>query len=522
LGYDPGKYSLLDINFNAELTPKELKEKGAYKAFMDYYSTWSVKDWQHNSSLQGLANLNEHSLRNKKEEGNKNLFLQENVKVKDPLNNAWEQCIQYRWDNYYNPTVNKKHYDVQDKQGNDLLELNGKGPRNQKKDQNQLTENYLRRHKLPRSAASIFYGVVGPGALVQFYNHQKNEEDKRKLRSYQGLADTVKMIATKGETIVNRLAPLFAGVSGNTTLFFLAKGLGVCAGGYFLYKLIQWGFGRTKPKTVTARRTGWRALFQRLKIYYKLISPEEPPKTFYNEDVEKRMAIILDQINFWKQKHIDEVTNLFLYGPPGTGKTLFVEKIIKTTGLPYIFTSGSRLQQLGQDSVGAINQEIIALCSEAAREKRCIFFIDECDKVAGNALDTLLGEFSKGVSKHVLLILATNNPNQVNKAIQGRTLTCSVGMPNAKTIEKTAKYYLGQEAGKYELTVDKNLDFSTIAQNMLAARQSQRNIEQWASRAAAQTLVDLRIKQIKFLNSGDDNIISIIDKKNPIIAQYLN
>lgn len=122
--------------------------------------------------------------------------------------------------------------------------------------------------------------------------------------------------------------------------------------------------------------------------------------------------------------------HLLLYGPPGTGKTMVAKRLAKSSGMDYAILSGGDVGPLGSDAV----TELHALFHWANSSPRgVLIFIDEAEAFLGcratrkthmseamrNALNALL--FHTGAqSKHFMLVIATNRPEDLDTAVTDR------------------------------------------------------------------------------------------------------
>ncbi|KAJ0410883.1 hypothetical protein ATCC90586_004404 [Pythium insidiosum] len=122
--------------------------------------------------------------------------------------------------------------------------------------------------------------------------------------------------------------------------------------------------------------------------------------------------------------------HLLLYGPPGTGKTMIAKRLARSSGMEYAILSGGDVGPLGADAV----TELHALFQWAKASPRGVLvFIDEAEAFLGcratrkthmseamrNALNALL--FHTGSqSRHFMLVIATNRPEDLDTAVTDR------------------------------------------------------------------------------------------------------
>ncbi len=123
---------------------------------------------------------------------------------------------------------------------------------------------------------------------------------------------------------------------------------------------------------------------------------------------------------------------LLLSGPPGCGKTHLVKTIIKSTGINYIFSSGSDINKM---FVGSGTLAIANLFAKARASKPCLIFIDEADTLIkkrsyGEHTSTASTEFGSTICKllseldslktesGILVVFASNMPEEyIDKAL---------------------------------------------------------------------------------------------------------
>ncbi len=122
---------------------------------------------------------------------------------------------------------------------------------------------------------------------------------------------------------------------------------------------------------------------------------------------------------------------ILLLGPPGCGKTHLVKTIINSTGINYIFTSGSDINKI---FVGSGSMMIDNLFTNARNNKPCIIFIDEADTIIkarqhvevsststefGSTLCKLLAELDSLKTESDIIVIFASNMNEqfIDKAL---------------------------------------------------------------------------------------------------------
>ena len=119
---------------------------------------------------------------------------------------------------------------------------------------------------------------------------------------------------------------------------------------------------------------------------------------------------------------------MLFYGPPGTGKTLFAKKLAMESGLEYAVMVGSDIAPLGAASVTELNKLFDWAETQSGG---MVLFIDEADAFLRSRKGDEMSEHMRHTinsflyrtgtpSERVVLVLATNNPDQLDEAIHDR------------------------------------------------------------------------------------------------------
>lgn len=129
--------------------------------------------------------------------------------------------------------------------------------------------------------------------------------------------------------------------------------------------------------------------------------------------------------DYARQGRVADRNGFMLSGPPGNGKTAFAEAIAGELGLPFLKVG---VQDLTSKWVNESPEIIKALFKQAAT-RPCVVFLDEFDAIgasrgsgSGSAEDkkvvnTLLSEIDEARKHHIVLLAATNFPDQIDPAI---------------------------------------------------------------------------------------------------------
>lgn len=160
-----------------------------------------------------------------------------------------------------------------------------------------------------------------------------------------------------------------------------------------------------------------------------------------------------------------DTNGLLLAGPPGNGKTVFAEAVAGELGFGFLKIG---VQDLTSKFVNESPERIQRAFAEAIAAQPCVLFLDEFDAVGmkrgakmGNSngedvkvVDTLLTEIDKLRQRRVLLVAATNHPDELDEALvrPGRfDRKIEIPLPDAPAREgilaaMSKKYRLGASA----------------------------------------------------------------------------
>lgn len=154
------------------------------------------------------------------------------------------------------------------------------------------------------------------------------------------------------------------------------------------------------------------------------------------QNIKKNINKIINHIryyNIYKKFDCDLPKGILLCGPPGCGKTHLVKTIVKSTGIKYLYTSGSDINKM---FVGSGSFTLNNLFTKAKVLKPCLIFIDEADTLIrkrsytsdtssgassefGSTLCKLLAEMdSLKTESGIIVVFATNMPEEhIDKAL---------------------------------------------------------------------------------------------------------
>jgi cell division protease FtsH len=98
-------------------------------------------------------------------------------------------------------------------------------------------------------------------------------------------------------------------------------------------------------------------------------------------NIKKDINKLINQINYeqiYKLNNCELPKGLLFIGPPGVGKTHLVKTIINSSGMNYIFISGSDFNKM---FVGSGSSTVGKLFKKARENKPCLIFVDEADSI---------------------------------------------------------------------------------------------------------------------------------------------
>lgn len=170
--------------------------------------------------------------------------------------------------------------------------------------------------------------------------------------------------------------------------------------------------------------------------------------------LEKKLETQLSEISYAiinRRQNFAPCKNMMFYGPPGTGKTLFAKKLAMQSGLDYAVMVGSDIAPLGTQAVTELNK----LFDWAENQTNgMVLFIDEADAFLRSRADGQISESMRHTinsflyrtgspSDKVILILATNGPEQLDMAVHDRLdEVVGFGVPSEKERQTMLYHYL--------------------------------------------------------------------------------
>jgi len=259
------------------------------------------------------------------------------------------------------------------------------------------------------------------------YNHDINLEKvvKGKLAERQTYVDAT-VAAVKG--VGELLGGFIRDADSLTRTVALAGGLflafhGTKAGAKVAANVAEAAIGRPSLLRETSRRS-WlnpSALFERKLEAPSLRDIVLPPAQF------ERATNIAAAMKSARERGVSH-RNLLLHGPPGTGKTMLGRALAAESGMDYAVMTGGDVVPLGKDGV----TELHKLFGWAKQSRKgLILFMDEAEAFLRKRDGNDLGEEVRSAlnaflyhtgteSKNVMLVLATNQPQLLDRAVVDR------------------------------------------------------------------------------------------------------
>jgi len=185
--------------------------------------------------------------------------------------------------------------------------------------------------------------------------------------------------------------------------------------------------------------------------------------------------------------------HMLFHGPPGTGKTLTANLISRASGLDYAIMSGSDVTPLGSKAVTKLHSTF----DWATRSRNGIMlFIDEADAFLSkrsenqseglrSALNAMLYH-TGGQSKDLFVVLATNRPGDLDKAVLDRVDEhIEFALPGVDERKRMLELFLDKYLLNAEITHSK-VEINTV--KFIAQKRTLKNTAQISGLGAADIL----------------------------------
>lgn len=207
------------------------------------------------------------------------------------------------------------------------------------------------------------------------------------------------------------------------------------------------------PETLQVQSTDFIAALQKVKPAVLRSLTLESPQVLWSEigglasikqNLQEAVSGYLSNSDLYEYVKARPPRGILLAGAPGTGKTLLAKAIATEAKANFIAIAASELLSKW---VGASEQGIKELFSQARQAKPCVIFIDEIDTLAPargsnqgdcGISDRLIGQLLTELdginsAEGILLVAATNRPESIDPALlrSGRIeLHITVGLPD--------------------------------------------------------------------------------------------
>lgn len=191
-----------------------------------------------------------------------------------------------------------------------------------------------------------------------------------------------------------------------------------------------------------------------------------------NKDVEKFENLHFDPAH---QERINEIKttlintkknkgyylNYLFYGLPGTGKTATARALAYESGMDFAFMTGGSVLDLLRSGKGI--QRLKEVFSWAKKSKKgLVLFVDEADAFLGDPTGDLFAElnamlkaflnYSGTESKDYCIVLSSNHPNKIAKAVLSRIgyrQQLRFDAPSLETRKKIVAHFMQKYLGKF-------------------------------------------------------------------------
>lgn len=266
------------------------------------------------------------------------------------------------------------------------------------------------------------------------------EEAKVRLGVYDKQNEAaIKMNDTKWTSIQNMFSRLGQGLSNPKTMAKVALGVALCCASYYVIKhgvpIVMAKL--TQPKMVSDTS---------IRSWFGSTTPKKGldlDRLRYEGDLKEQLDSVIQDMNS-AIEHGEKLPTVLLYGPPGTGKTAFAKALAYkfnalkkqnkiTKKVDYVLTSGSEFAKVAAKDLNlAIKYLRDLLVWSKSSNSIVILFFDEVEgicaertlpdtpKYVENFVLSWLSMLDTKSQKNICLLLGSNNPHKIDKAIMNR------------------------------------------------------------------------------------------------------
>ena len=213
-------------------------------------------------------------------------------------------------------------------------------------------------------------------------------------------------------------------------------------------------------------RLGWLNPFKKKREYERL-------ENLYFDDQLADLILEIKETLTNTKKNKGYYLNYLFYGPPGTGKTATARALAYESGMDFAFMTGGSILDLLQSGKAIARLNEVFDWAKSSK-KGLVLFIDEADAFLGHPqkmseeLQATLKAFlnrTGAESKNICVILSSNHPNQIAKAVLNRISyrqQIKFDVPGSYARKQMVEYF----ANKY-LLHNKKIDTQALTPELL-------------------------------------------------------